>query len=42
MDDRSELTRNLNSDADETQNDQIPNYIDLDSDDDGCFDVAEA
>ncbi|MCH2231724.1 MAG: gliding motility-associated C-terminal domain-containing protein [Crocinitomicaceae bacterium] len=37
FDDSSELTSPINSD-----NDGIPDYLDLDSDDDGCFDSVEA
>ncbi|MFT6243934.1 MAG: hypothetical protein ACJA0U_000965 [Salibacteraceae bacterium] len=37
VDDSSELTSPIHSD-----NDGLPDYLDLDSDDDGCFDTAEA
>jgi len=42
MADDAEGTGQPNSDVTEDLDDGIPNYIDLDSDDDGCFDVIEA
>ena len=42
MADSSENTGQLNSDLTEDLDDGIPNYLDLDSDDDGCNDVVEA
>ena len=42
MADLSEDTGQPNSDVTEDLDDGIPNYLDLDSDDDGCNDVVEA
>jgi len=42
MADSSEDTGQPNSDVTEDLDDGIPNYLDLDSDDDGCNDVVEA
>ena len=42
MADQSEGTGQPNSDVTEDLDDGIPNYLDLDSDDDGCNDVVEA
>ena len=42
MADGSEGTGQPNSDVTEDLDDGIPNYLDLDSDDDGCNDVVEA
>ena len=42
MSDSSETTDQPNSDATEDLDDGIPNFLDLDSDDDGCNDVVEA
>ena len=42
MSDQSEGTGQPNSDVTEDLDDGIPNYLDLDSDDDGCNDVVEA
>ena len=42
MADGSEDTGQPNSDVTEDLDDGIPNYLDLDSDDDGCNDVVEA
>ena len=42
MADNSESTDPPNSDVTEDLDDGIPNFLDLDSDDDGCNDVVEA
>ena len=42
MADNSESSDPPNCDVTEDLDDGIPNFLDLDSDDDGCFDVVEA